>query len=251
MFLPSVTIDENSLISDIVKQNHRTAGIFRKHGIAYCCGGGWRLETACLMKGLEFEKVKRELSKASHTLELPGELPFTTWSVDFLINYITNIHHHYLKTTLPETEVILKDFTEDHPVKYPNMLKVYELFVELKKDILPHLVMEEESVFPYIRQIANAYKNNDSFAKLLVKTLRKPIEIMSAHEHSFLNDSIQKFRELTNNYTPPEHACISHKISLAKLKELDNDLVQHIFLENEILFPRAIQIEKELLKSNL
>jgi regulator of cell morphogenesis and NO signaling len=206
------------------------------------------MDTVCMTKGLEFEQLKKELLEAGQTVQLPSSLPFHTWSVDFLINYLINIHHHFLKTTLSGTEAILKDFSEDHAEKYPYMQQVYNLFVQLKKDILPHIQQEEDSVFPYIRQIANAHKNNDSYAKLLVKTLRKPIETMATHEHKFLTSSIHKFRELTNNYIPPEHACVSHKIALARLKELDNDLVQHIFLENEILFPRALAIEQELLK---
>jgi len=248
MFLPSLTIERNSIVNDIVRQNHRTADVFRKYGIEYCCGGRWPMETVCMTKGLEFEQLKKELLEAGRTLQLPSSLPFDTWPLDFLINYLTNIHHHFLKTTLPGTEAILKDFSEDHAEKYPYMQQVYTLLVQLKKDILPHIQQEEDSVFPYIRQIANAHKNNDSYAKLLVKTLRKPIEAMSSHEHKFLTSSIHKFRELTNNYIPPEHSCVSHKIALSRLKELDNDLVQHIYLENEILFPRALAIEQELLK---
>ncbi|MEJ0105957.1 MAG: DUF542 domain-containing protein [Bacteroidota bacterium] len=110
MFLPNLTIERNSLINDIVKQNYRTADVFRKYGIEYCCGGRWPMETVCMTKGLEFEQLKKELLDAGHTVQLPPSLPFDTWSVDFLINYLTNIHHHFLKTTLSGTEAILKDF---------------------------------------------------------------------------------------------------------------------------------------------
>ncbi|MES1222143.1 MAG: DUF542 domain-containing protein [Bacteroidota bacterium] len=248
MFLSDLIVERNTVVSDVVKQNHRTADVFRKYEIEYCCGGRWPIDTVCMTKGLEFEQLKQELIDAARTMQLPASLPFKDWSVDFLINYIINIHHYYLKNTLADTELILKDFSEGHAEKFPGMLQVYKLFTQLKKEILPHIQEEEESVFPYIRQVATAYKNNDSYAKLLVKTLRKPIETMTAHEHKFLTSSINKFRELTNFYIPPEHACVSHKISLARLKELDNDLAQHIYLENEILFPRAIKIEQELLK---
>jgi regulator of cell morphogenesis and NO signaling len=248
MFLPSAVIEKNSLVNDIVKQNHRTADVFRKYGIEYCCGGRWPIESVCMTKGLEFEELKKELLNACQIIVLPASLPFNEWPIDFLTSYIINIHHHYLRTALPDTEIILEKFSEGHAEKYPDMQRAYKLLVQLRKELLSHILQEEESIFPYICQITNAHKNNDSYARLLVKTLRKPIAVMTLHEHNLLTTYIYKFRELTNNYTVPEHACTSHKISLARLKELDNDLVQHIFLENEILFPRAIQIEKELLK---
>jgi regulator of cell morphogenesis and NO signaling len=248
MFLPGIAIEKNTSVNDIVKQNYRTADVFRKYGIEYCCGGKWPIETVCMTKGLEFEQLKKELLDCSRSVQLPPSLPYNDWPIDFLINYIVHIHHHYLKESLPGTEVILKDFTEDHAKKFPHMNEVCKIFLQLKKEILPHIQQEEESIFPYIRQVANAHRNNDSYAKLLVKTLRKPIETIASHEHTLLESSIYRFRELTDNYTPPDNACVSHRLAFSRLRDLDNDLVQHIYLENEILFPKAIRIEQELLK---
>jgi len=114
--------------------------------------------------------------------------------------------------------------------------------------LLPHIRYEEEIIFPYICQVVHAHENNDSYAKLLVKTLRKPLDAMIQHEHNLLEAPIFNIRELTNNYQIPEGSCVSHKVALSRLKELDNDLVQHIYLENEVLFPKALRIEKELLQ---
>jgi regulator of cell morphogenesis and NO signaling len=248
MFLQSLEINEGTTVSEIVTKNYRTADVFRSYGIEYCCGGKWPLRTVCEMKGLEFEQLKKELQNAGQHLKLPSALPFESWPLDFLTSYIINIHHHYLKTTLPVTEEILKKFSASHSKKYPALELVSKLFTNLRKSILPHIQEEEEILFPYIRQIATAYKNKDSYGKLLVKTLRKPIELVSHHEHGLLKESVFKFRELTNQYTPPDAACVSHKLVLARLRELDDDLIQHIRLENEILFPKALAIERELLK---
>lgn len=128
------------------------------------------------------------------------------------------------------------------------MQEVYALFVQLEKEILPHIRYEEETIFPYICQIAHAYENHDSYAKLLVKTLRKPLDAIMKHEDDLLMALVLKIRLLTNNYSAPENACVSHTLALSRLKELDNDLIQHIYLEKEILFPRALAIESELLK---
>ena len=112
MFLPGVAIERNTLIHAIVKQNHRSADVFRKYGIEYCCGGRWPIETVCIAKGLDYEEIKSELLNTCNTIQLPSSLPNQEWPVDFLINYIIHIHHYYLKTSLPETEVIFRNFTE-------------------------------------------------------------------------------------------------------------------------------------------
>jgi regulator of cell morphogenesis and NO signaling len=114
--------------------------------------------------------------------------------------------------------------------------------------MLPHLQHEEEIIFPYIRQIAHAYDNKESYAGLLVRTLRKPVENVMHHEHEAVHKILGNMRQLTNHYTPPQHACTNHKVTFLKLLEIDNDLTQHMYLENDILFPRAIEMEKKLLR---
>lgn len=103
-------------------------------------------------------------------------------------------------------------------------------------------------IFPYIRQISHAYESKESYASLLVRTLRKPVEDLMHDEHNSIGKTLTQLRELTNNYTAPENACTSHRLAYSLIKELDDDLVQHIYLENDILFPKAISMEKELLE---
>ena len=116
--------------------------------------------------------------------------------------------------------------------------------------MLPYLVLEEETLFPYIRQIAHAYYYKESYASLLVRTLGKPVENVMKHEHEIVTKALYRLRELTNDYETPENACTSHKVTFFKLREIDNDFVQHLNLENNILFPKAIVMEKEFLNKN-
>ena len=118
----------------------------------------------------------------------------------------------------------------------------------MAKDMMPHLQQEEEIIFPYIRQIAHAYNNKETYASLFVRTLKKPVENVMMHEHEIMNKVLGRIRNLTDHYTPPTNACVNHKVTFQKLQEIDNDLVHHMHLENDILFPKAIQMEKELLK---
>lgn len=247
MFLIPIGIDKNSPVSDIVKQDYRTAYVFRKYDIDFCCGGKWSLETVCETKGLDFNTIKNELESSVRSIRVSNTTRFSDWNIDFLTEYIVNIHHQYLKDVLPVMSEHLRHFIEGHKKNYPELEKVQKLFNSICKDILPHLQQEEETLFPYIRQIAHAYESKESYASLLIRTLRKPVEEVMKYEHESISKVLDSIREQTNNYTAPENACISHRVAFSMLQELDNDLVQHVFLENEILFPKAIAIEKELM----
>jgi regulator of cell morphogenesis and NO signaling len=248
-FLRSFNIDEKSLVTDIVANDYRTADVFHKYGIEYCCGGKWPLGSVCLGKGLDMQAIRKELDDAVRTVQVANTTDYEEWSVDFLTDYIINIHHHYLKNELPEIKDLLHYFVEDHEKKHPQLPDLEKYFLQLYKETFPHLQHEEEIIFPYIRQIAHAYHSRESYASLLIRTLRKPVKEIMAKEYERVSEIICKMRELTNNYTPPPVACISHKVVYYKLKEMDNDLVQHIHLENDILFPKAIAMETDLLQT--
>jgi len=243
----STRIDQDSSVSDIVSNDYRTADVFRKYSIDFCCGGKWPLKMVCESKQLNIAIIKKELEESIRTICLPGTLKFEEWNIDFLTDYIIHIHHHYLKKALPEVRVYLDRFAEGHQKKFPYLANLLKIYNELVIEMLPHLLQEEEIIFPYIRQIAHAYNSKESYAGLLVRTLRKPVESVMNHEHETVNKILHQLRELTDQYTPPGNACVNHKVTFLKLLELDNDLVQHMRLENDILFPRAISMEKELL----
>jgi regulator of cell morphogenesis and NO signaling len=241
-------IQKETIVRDIVAADYRTADVFQKHGIEFCCGGKWPLETVCMMKGLEVGELLQELEMATRTIRISATLPFHNWNVDFIIDYIINIHHHYLQQTLPSLWPALTRFVEEHLKKDPRLYQLQSSYRNLQREMLLHLKEEEEVVFPYIRQLDHAYTANDTYAQLLVKTLRKSIAKMMEGEHEMVSGVLMEFRQLTDNYTPPEKACTSHRVILAKLQELDNDLTQHMHLENDILFPKALTMEKELLQ---
>ena len=236
-------------MSDIVANDYRTADVFRKYGIEYCCGAKWPLSTVCSMNGIEEKVLKDDLKNATRTFQISASLPFEKWSIDFLTDYIVNVHHYYLEKNLPALQKTLSDFVKEHAKKYSYLTLLETCFSQLNDEIIPHIRHEEEVIFPYIRQVAHAYEDSDTFGTLLVKTLRKPIAKMMDQEHSFLSGCIYRFRELTNNYMAPERACTSHRVVFSKLRELDNDMVQHMYLEGEVLFPRVIEMEKKLLGS--
>jgi regulator of cell morphogenesis and NO signaling len=247
MFLQQLDILKNSFVTDIVRQDYRTASVFRKYDIDFCCGGKWPLGLVCETKGLDFDKLKTELKSAIRPIKLSNTLQFDKWDIDFLTEYIINIHHCYLRDSLPQIKERLTHFAKTHTKQYSYLPELLTQFDNLYNEFFPHLDHEEKVLFPYIIQIAHAYQSKESYASLLVKTLRKPVEKIMLDEHESVAKILHSFRHLTHNYTLPEKACVSHQVTFSLLKELDNDFVQHLYLENQILFPKVIAMEKELL----
>jgi regulator of cell morphogenesis and NO signaling len=247
MFPDSVPFNLSSSASEIVTRDYRAARVFRRYGIEYCCGGRFPLEVICASQGIEPEKVLEDLRKETRDIRLPSDPGYQEWTIDFLIDYIINLHHRYIRNSIPCISDQLKEFIEEHEKRMPHVAGFGRMFERLAKEIIPHLKDEEETVFPYIRQLAHAYQSRETYAVLLVRTLRKPVSRMMRNEQEKITYLLNQLREATDYYHPPEKACVNHKVVLARLRELDLDLTQHLYLENEILFPRVVQIVSELL----
>jgi regulator of cell morphogenesis and NO signaling len=248
MFLRTIEINDESFVTDIVAKDYRTSGVFSKYGIEFCCGGRVPLQMACEMHGVDKEVLKKELNESVRNIQVTNVIDFNNWEPGFLIDYILNIHHTYLIKNLPVINDILEHFTESHKTKYtwlPELLNSYKILYNV---LLLHIEHEEQVIFPYIKQIVHAHNHHEPYAALLVRTLRKPVEDIMKADHENVEKFLLKSRALTNNYTAPSNSCITHKVCFSKLLELDNDLVQHFHLENTILFPKAIAMEKEMLQ---
>lgn len=250
LILSSEIIDESALITDIVTLDYRTADVFTRHGIDYCCGGKLSLSMACQIRNLDVREIKKELNESIRDIHVSPSLPFDQWDVDFLSDYITNVHHTYIRRTLPVLKDYIERFVAGHRKKMSWLDELQKIYEQLSRHLMPHLQQEEEIIFPYVKQIAHAYNGQEPYARLLVRTLRKPVEDVMHHEHNTLGKLLNRLRELTNNYHIDSDACTSHRVVFHKLRELDNDLVQHIHLENNVLFPRAIAMETELLQKH-
>lgn len=241
-------MDPEAIVSDIVKQDYRTAAVFLEFGIEYCCTAKWPLGTICETKNLDYEVVRKALEDSTRTISMPATVRFEEWENDFLIDFIINVHHRYLKKSLPFIKDLLTDFAAHHQNKFPVLSKLVFIYNELEKEMLPHLEHEEKIIFPYVRQITRAHNNKEPYAGLLVRTLRKPVQHVMHQEHDSVIRYLHQMRDLTNQYTPPQGSCISHQVVFSLLHELDRDLAQHLYLENDIVFPRAIEMEKKLLR---
>lgn len=233
-------------ISDIVRSDYRTADVFKKYGIDYCSEEGKLLET-CVSQNLNYNSILEELVAATKTITIPNTLHFSEWKVSFLIDYIVNVHHAYMHMGIASLEASLASFIETHKKKYPEVNKVLFLFRELVVLLVTHSRHEEEIIFPYIRQIENTHRRKETYGNLFVRTLRKPLSNIEK-EHEVIYSILKEIQALTNNYSCPAGACADLSAIYHKLNEFHNDMLQHTHLEDDILFPKAIEMEKELLQ---
>lgn len=235
-------------VRDIVIGDYRTADVFRKWGMNYCCGGNMPLAQACEAKQISLTAVEQDLKNATKNVTLSNAIAFSDWPLSFLTDYIIHVHHHYLKLALPHLRQLIMSFVPGHLKKYPHLADVQEIFLTLADELEKHTTEEEESIFPYVKTISNTYHQREKYGSLFVRTMRKPISQIIEKEHVRIVSLLQQLRQQTGFYSFGPDACPNYQVIYNKLKEVDNDLVQHKHLENNILYPKALEMEKSLLQ---
>ncbi|MCU7549489.1 DUF542 domain-containing protein [Chitinophagaceae bacterium LB-8] len=234
-------------VSDIVRKDYRTAEVFNKYGINFCCGGNLPLQQACQLHNVNVDSVEKELENVTNPISLPPTVKFEDWSIEFLVDYILNVHHAYIKQTMPELSAGLKAFASSHGDKYPYLHEVEEAFIDLAAELSEHIDHEEDSIFPYLKLVSTTFKRKEIYGSLFVRTLSKPLSLIIETEHKRIFSLLLQLRKSANNYTYNDDVCPNHQVLYNKLKEFDADLLQHKRLEDNVLFPKAIGMEKELL----
>lgn len=233
----------NKTIGEIVAEDFRTAAIFKKHGIDFCCRGGRTIEEACEKKKVMEQQLIDELSA------LPSgkgdNVDVSSWPLDLLANYIVKIHHKYVREKTPMLLQFLDKLCKVHGDRHPELFEVNALFTESAHDLGEHFQKEECVLFPFIEKLAQAAQSGIPLEPSHFGTVENPIEMMK-HDHTIEGDRFAKIAEITQGYTPPADACNTYKVTYAMLEEFENDLHRHIHLENNILFPKAIELEKKI-----
>ena len=241
-------IEGGETIGEIAAKDLRKAEVFKKYGIDFCCGGKKTLKQVCKNKGVDIATVEAELAKAEQTSITSAGNEFNRWQPDFLADYIYNQHHIYYYEVQPViTDLLLKVVTR-HGAHHPELIALQSLYKLLVTELDTHFIKEEKVVFPFIKALVKAKVTGDLELLQSQPSLTEPIQMMES-EHEAAGEILDNIRHLTNNYAIPADACNSFQFLYKKIKELDEDLQQHIHLENNLLFPKALTIEKELRKS--
>lgn len=243
-----VGLYDNENVAEIVKGDYRTAEVFKAYDINYCCAGNISLRDVCRQKNIVYADLLRKLNQVSQAINLPPDLQFHKWKTDFLIDYIINVHHAYLRQTMPQLERDLHEFVSRHPKKYLHIESLLALYDSIRILMINEYEEQENVLFPYIKQIYSAYRRRESYGSLFVRTLRKPVNMLN-DGHKQLGEHLSELRRLAHNYHISEETCTGYNVLMKRLHELDNQIVLHKHLENNILFPSVLAMEQDLLKT--
>jgi regulator of cell morphogenesis and NO signaling len=226
-------VDET--LGEIAAKDLRKAEVFKKYGLDFCGGGKKTVKGACAEKGLDVTKVEQELQTADKNVTGSRPLPYNEWSLDFLADYISNTHHSYVKKTIPDLRSYASKVASVHGSRHPELFAISQLTDEVCEELLSHMIKEETVLFPYIKQLVSPKNNGSQLQGVTFKTIQSPINMME-QEHEIVGNKLDQIRTLSKNYSLPEDACASYAYLFKTLEEFEND----------ILFPKALEIEKQL-----
>jgi regulator of cell morphogenesis and NO signaling len=236
-----MNITETNVIGKLVADDYRTAEVFGKYGIDFCCKGDLSIKQACEKKGIDSSKLIEDLN-AVKIRESNSAVDFQSWSLDLLADYIEKQHHRYVEQKTPVIMQYLRKVSQVHGKAHPELFDIAELFFASAGELAAHMKKEELVLFPAIRRMA---QGTDTAPAQKFGSIGNPINMMK-HEHTAEGERFRRIAELSNNYTPPAEACNTYRVTFSLLKEFEDDLHRHIHLENNILFPKAIQLESEM-----
>ena len=238
--------ETDETLGQIAAKDLRKAQVFKKYGLDFCCGGKKTVKEACAEKGLDVTKVEQELQ---HADKMPASrpIPYDDWNLDFLADYIVNTHHSYVRKNLPDIRTYAEKVLKVHGSRHPELLRVYQLVEEVNAELTAHMVKEEKVLFPFIKELVAAKNDTQPLHAAHFGTVQNPINMMEM-EHELVAKNLAEIRELSNNYLLPEDACASYSLLYRMLDEFEEDLHLHVHLENNILFPKALEIERHASK---
>ncbi|HEU5403224.1 MAG TPA: iron-sulfur cluster repair di-iron protein [Terriglobales bacterium] len=240
-----MTFDESKTVREFALAIPSATKVFEKLGIDYCCGGGKKLGEACVQAKLPVEQVLQQLEQAESSRLARNESGPDDWSTQplaDLIDHIVKKHHEFVKAEIPRLSTLADKVAGKHGPTHPETAKVNELFETLADELSMHLMKEEQILFPYIVRMEEAVLEKAPVLPPPFGTVQNPVRMMVS-EHDSAGTILRELRAITSDYKAPEDACTSYRTLYNGLLEFEADLHQHIHLENNVLFPRAIAME--------
>ena len=231
-------------VREFAVENLAATRIFEKFGIDYCCGGGQSLEQACEKANVPIEQVLDALEMAEETRR--SAQPTRDWNrepLSELIAHIKNTHHKYTREETARLTALLAKVCSVHGKNHLELLQVRETFAGLVQELTTHLMKEEMVLFPYIERMEEAVIQREPVLPAPFGTVQNPVAMME-HEHDSAGEALRAMRKASGDFTPPADACVSYQTLYKALAAFEADLHQHIHLENNVLFPRAIAMER-------
>lgn len=239
-----MNIQTNQIIGELVAKDYRAASVFKKYGIDFCCQGNRTIHDACTVKNIDANSVVSDINEILASKQ-SDNIDYASWPIDLLADYIEKKHHRYVVEKTAEIKPYLDKLCKVHGDRHPELFEIKEHFNASADELAMHMKKEEMVLFPYIRNMVKALKDNTSLQTPHFGTVQNPIRMMM-HEHDVEGERFRTIEALSNQYTPPQDACNTYSVTFALLKEFEQDLHLHIHLENNILFPKAAKLEDQL-----
>jgi regulator of cell morphogenesis and NO signaling len=237
-----MNISDTTTVRDLAAGIPGATRVFENFGIDYCCGGRRTLAEACREAGLPIEDLARSLEEAGLASHPGAERDWLQETLTALTEYIIDIHHSFTRHELDRLEKLFDKVCSRHGENHPELFEAQKSFYQLKQDLIPHMLKEEQVLFPYITRMEEAAGDGRAIPPPFFGTVRNPVRMMMT-EHDTAGDLLKLLRSVTNGYATPPDGCISFQTLYQALAAFEADLHQHIHLENNILFPRAVEIE--------
>ena len=235
----------NKTVGEIVKLDFRAADVFSSYGIDFCCGGKISVADACAANGTDESRVISELEALQYRTGATAH-DFDSWNIGFLTDYIINTHHQYVSKAIPQILPLAQKVAEVHGANHREVIRICELFQQLANELQMHMQKEEMVLFPYIKKLVEAESAGGCLDGGCFGSIASPISVME-QEHETAGIILKQLYSQSGGYTAPEDACNTFRVLYGKLKEFEDDLHIHIHLENNILFPKSIELEQALL----
>lgn len=231
-------------IGEIVADNYRTAQIFKNHKIDFCCKGNRSIGEVAEKNKLDAALLLKEIENVQNQANDNG-IDFQSWPLDLLADYVEKKHHRYVEQQTPILQQYLDKLCRVHGNHHPELFEITDHFNASAGDLAMHMKKEELILFPAVRKMVKAKQTGSQMERPNFGTIHNPIQMMMA-EHETEGDRFRLIDSLSNNYTPPADACNTYRVTFSLLEEFEDDLHRHIHIENNILFPKAEAMEKEL-----
>ena len=228
-------------MKDIALSSSAAREVLEHAGLDYCCGGSKSLHEACLQSSVSSEEILNRLRENAQDTG-PEDLNWMGAPLNELTRHIREKHHRYVREAIPRTRALLEKVAAKHGNKHNELADIETLFAEVGREMIMHMQKEEQILFPYIDALKRAMNAHESVEPPFFQTVRNPIQAMMK-EHDAAGDFVRQIRSLTSEYAAPADACTSFRALYEALREFEADLHQHVHLENNVLFPRAVELE--------
>ena len=235
--MPKLSVE--STVGGIVLKSPGLSGLLEELGIDYCCGGRKTLEAVCAEKGLDPKEIISRLESTTGSAESRVDCSVVTLSE--LVEHIEQVHHSFLRSELPRLEGLVHKVSEVHGESHPQFRELLLVFEALKTELLQHMQKEEQVLFPFVRELDNAW----TLPSFHCGSITGPIGVME-YEHDNAGRALAYMAELTGNYQPADDLCATHYALMVGLRHFQADLHMHIHKENNILFPKVKELEASL-----